>query len=390
MQWRFQVNQITQINENEERKQPESYPGEVLKWITEEDWGESRKRKKHSKLTLNVRRRILTVISNYPQDYKVIKHIYRLSDSTIKRLKKEAKNDFQSSFEETLHNKRGEGLSKEELATLETIIVPPKPPLTISKITQEFNERSNENKSELQIRKTIKHELGYSYRTICSRVQKSQSNKNRLMKVLFWVKMMRLLYSRKILINVDESSFDRSLQKKYSWLPVRGSKISITDKPQGKWNLILATFSDGNWFAYIQNGILSSQHFWLFIKLLSRIVKSSEIFENNQIVITLDNARTHASKTTKQVWKELCHPMMFLPPYWPEAAPVETMFGAIKTKMKSQLNYELLNFSNESGADAILQTIESLPCRAWNGAWKRVIKGWREEVLRHHNRLIIK
>ena len=226
--------------------------GEVLKWVTEYDYEEARKRKKYSRLSPSAKRKILEFITDYPQDYKVIKHIFRLSASTIKRLKKEAKNDYQFSFNKTPHsNKRG-CLSNDELVILETIITPPKPPLTIVKITKEFNEKSDENRSEYLIRKTIKHKLDYSYRTICNRVQKSQNNKNRPMKVLFSVKMMRLLYSWNIIINVDESSFDRSLQKRYSWLPKRGSKISITDRPKGKWNLILATFSDGNWFAYIK------------------------------------------------------------------------------------------------------------------------------------------
>ena len=143
--------------------------------------------------------------------------------------------------------------------------------MTISTITIEFNQKTCKNLSNCFIRSMMKHKMGYLYRTISNRVTNSQTKKNKMMKVLFWTKQMSLHYSRIILVNIDESSFDRSLHKRYSWLPLQGSKISITNKPKEKWNLILATFSDGNWFAYEQRGILSSQHFCLFLKLLTKL-----------------------------------------------------------------------------------------------------------------------
>ena len=126
---------------------------EVLKWVTEDDYEEIRKRKKFSRLSPSAKRKVLEFITDYSQDYKEIKHFFRLSASTIKRLKKEAKIDSQFSFNKTPHNKERGCLSNDELVILEAIITPPKPPLTIEKITKEFNENSGENRLEYLIRK---------------------------------------------------------------------------------------------------------------------------------------------------------------------------------------------------------------------------------------------
>ena len=102
--------------------------------------------------------------------------------------------------------------------------------MTISIITKEFNQKTGKTFSNCFIRSMMKHKIGYSYRTISNRVPNFQTKKNKMMKVLFWTEQMSLLYSRIILVKIDESSFDRLLYKRYSWLPLQSSKISITSK----------------------------------------------------------------------------------------------------------------------------------------------------------------
>ena len=47
----------------------------------------------------------------------------------------------------------------------------------------------------------------------------------------------------KTLINVDESSFDRSTRNNYSWLPKGEDNPIVNDRVSGKATLILATWN---------------------------------------------------------------------------------------------------------------------------------------------------
>jgi len=46
--------------------------------------------------------------------------------------------------------------------------------------------------------------------------------------------MLELFYSNYTTYNIDESSFDRSLHKKYTWVPKRRNKIMLSDYSKGK------------------------------------------------------------------------------------------------------------------------------------------------------------
>ena len=145
-----------------------------------------------------------------------MKHIFRLSDSTLKRLKKESQKLLSADYQEDSIRYSESDLLNEWLATIETCVLPPKQPMTISTISKKFNQKTGKIFSNCFIRSMIKRKMGYSYRKISNRVPNSQTKKNKMMKVLFWTKQMSLLYSRIILVNIDESSFDRSLHKRYS------------------------------------------------------------------------------------------------------------------------------------------------------------------------------
>ena len=245
------------------------------------------------------------LIKSFPQDDKIVKRIFRLLDSTLKRLKKESQKLLSADYQEDFIQCSENDLLNEWLAILETCVLSPKQPMAISTITKEFDQKTGKNFSNCFIRSTMKRKIDCSYRTISNRVPTSQTKKNKMMKVLFWTKQMTLFYLWIILVNIDESNFDRSLHKRCSWLPLKGSKISMTCKPKGKWKLVCLLTK--------RNPFITA--FLLILKLLTKVLKDWDLFNDHQIVFTLDNAKTHTSKLTKHIRNELEFPTMLLPPY---------------------------------------------------------------------------
>ena len=54
--------------------------------------------------------------------------------------------------------------------------------------------------------------MRYSYKKGWSRPHKYGTKRVQLVKVLYWFELLKLLIEEKIVINVDESSFDRSIK----------------------------------------------------------------------------------------------------------------------------------------------------------------------------------
>ena len=132
-----------------------------------------------------------------------------------------------------------------------------------------------------------------------------------------------MLIDGKVVINVDESNFDRFIKNQYSWLHIGKSEAILNDSIKGKATLILATLSTGNWFAVITVGTEDSKKLWVFLKLLEYVLKENSDEFKNLPTVVLDNAWTHSSNLTKKVIKHLACDVRFSSPYCPEVALVE-------------------------------------------------------------------
>ena len=178
-------------------------------------------------------------------------------------------------------------------------------------------------------------EIRYSYKKGSSRPPKYATNKVQLAKVLYWIEILKLLIDGKVVVNVDESSFDRSIKNQYSWLPIVKSEAILNDSIKGKATLILATWSTGDLFAVITVGTVDSKKFWVFLKLLEYVLKENSDEFKNLPTAVLDNSWTHSSNLTKKVIKHLAYDVRFSAPYCPEVTPVEQAFGKIKSKLRN-------------------------------------------------------
>ena len=70
-----------------------------------------------------------------------------------------------------------------------------------------------------------------------------------LAKRSFAVELLAAIHSKRVVINIDESNFERSVKRNYSWLLHGSSGIILKNIFKGKSSLILATESSSLWFA---------------------------------------------------------------------------------------------------------------------------------------------
>ena len=70
------------------------------------------------------------------------------------------------------------------------------------------------------------------------------------------------------IVNIDESSFNRSVKLNYSWLSINKSSGIVNAEAQGRTTMILALLSNGDWMWVMVDETVTSQDFWMFLYLL--------------------------------------------------------------------------------------------------------------------------
>ena len=71
------------------------------------------------------------------------------------------------------------------------------------------------------------------------------------------------------------------------------------------------------------------------------------------MLLIMDNCPYQASGSTKDKLREWKVYILYLPPYWPELAPVELMFRSLKSKLKSFRRKESICYLSQKGIDLV-------------------------------------
>ena len=205
--------------------------------------------------------------------------------------------------------------------------------------------------------------MKYNYKKGSSRPPSCTTTRNQLFKGLLSIQLLSSLRSNKIVVNIDEWSFERSVKQNYSWLPI------------GKnWSIILASFSNGEWFAFLKKGTVNSKFFLLFLEILESLILSNWDNPTEKYLLLLDNASIHSSKLLKMILGSSQLEVRFLTAYTPELAPVELVFRAVKAELKKQIIGIKTDFSKVKSMKAIVETIEQVKASTWMQWWESVIK----------------
>ena len=185
-----------------------------------------------------------------------------------------------------------------------------------------------------------------SYKRGKSRPVGFNKKRQELLKCYFSISVIPMLSQTEVLINVDESSFSRTMITMYSW-----SKKGEDSELAKIWfsnstSLITAISSSQKIFAIGTKGSVNSSLFLKYLKSLGKFIKVEWNVFIDRALIILYNVATHRSKKIIAFMKNWGWRLDFIPPYMPEMAPIEKYFGRLKklvlrktvnTKMNRQL-----------------------------------------------------
>ena len=97
------------------------------------------------------------------------------------------------------------------------------------------------------------------------------------------------------------------------------------------------------------------------------------------------NASIHHGKLLKKLAAQEDLQILFLPPYNPELAPIETVFATIKAKMKRAITNESWNFKKDEGKSKIIAALSEISNETIYRIWVKVIQVAKAFVIKSIN-----
>lgn len=167
----------------------------------------------------------------------------------------------------------------------------------------------------------MKTEAKLSFTKIKSRPNNVNLAQINALRKFFTVKFTQIIDNQTLILNIDESSINRSTKSHYS-LSFKGFPAEIKNAPfVGSASIILGICSNGPWLALITNKTMNSQNFTQCLSSHNCWLKRNSNFGYSKVLIMLDNCSVHKSKTTKQALNSLNAGVLYIPPYSPDFAP---------------------------------------------------------------------
>ena len=174
----------------------------------------------------------------------------------------------------------------------------------------------------------------YEFKRENDRIIKNKVPNSRFVQRIFWSRIMLAIHQSKFIVNIDESSFNRSGRSHYSWLSKNSSHPILNTLRIRRITVIFGLWTNDKWLAMTLNGNTNSESFILYLLVLTNFVKMS--FKNVDFPITgvLDNAAVHTTENTKSATKFLKIKLNLIPPYWQHLVWWKGPLDGLKRKLE--------------------------------------------------------
>ena len=255
--------------------------------------------------------------------------------------------------------------------------------LLLMKFKAKFKKVSGRAPSDRVIHNYLKEELGYSYKRGSARPLQSSDPKLKYLQAIFSWRILEQILDDRLVINIDESSYFRSIKANYSWLQKGKRKSIINSIWRWSVNMIFGLWTNGNWIGTLSSTTTTkSIDFCRFLLIVHKFVMLCLSQNVEDVTVTLDNARIHLTWKAQRVAHMLVMKVMWLPPYSPSLAPVEWVFRISKKRLASQRDHTIINFSKNYSKIAITDTLNKMNSIVGSRIWLRFIEESKECIKR--------
>ena len=208
---------------------------------------------------------------------------------------------------------------------------------TIKNIYNLYNIKYGPNTfSQETLRRYIKKVLKMKYTTVKQRNKNYFTHSNNNIQKIFIKKMIEYIVNDKIIIYIDETTFNNGLFKTKKWVDFNEIKLIPSQPNLKRINLIIAANKEKVIsYSIYSNNTTKIEMINFFNKVMDEIRSDSMLkkqFENNNIIFYLDNASYHHSKILIDFFVKNRMRIIYGPPYFPKFNLVELIFSYLKGK----------------------------------------------------------
>jgi transposase len=154
------------------------------------------------------------------------------------------------------------------------------------------------------------------------------------------------------IVAVDECGFDARMLPQTGYCK-KGCRLRVHDSSSCTWkrqNMIMAVSTSGQWSHVVQEQPVNAVEFSAFIRSLQ--------FPTGTVIL-MDNIAFHKSPSTRQAMNEKEFTPLYIPPYCPDANPIENVFGIIKQRFRKSF-YRSLHTLPRVLNETIVDVMEKL------------------------------
>ena len=137
--------------------------------------------------------------------------------------------------------------------------------------------------------KIMKNEANLSFKRVKSFPSNIDLKRLSSIRNFFDIKYSKIVTENILLINIDESSINRSVKLAYSWglkgMPIESHNSALV----GSASMIIAICSNGAWISKVINETIDSNNFTWFLKIMISWLQLHNYFEFSQAILLHDN-----------------------------------------------------------------------------------------------------
>ena len=315
------------------------------------------KRFKRQRLSTSEKLYIFDLIANRKATLRSITSDFQLSQETIRRI-------ITKTMAQHLHQQTMKSPTRRNLiqspwikSMIETFVFSYSKPKTAKDVWKYIYEESGVKAPIHLVREYMKDNLRLSYKIGKPRPALLDEDKSILIKSYFAIKIAQTIQHIKVMANIDEACFSRTLLKKRSWLRKGFEDIVTNIKHSGSMSLISWIKNSGCSFNAAVSGTIDSHIFLEYLKALLNYLEAQHSTWSSHILLILDNASFHRAKIVRDYIESRGTNVAFIPAYSPEFAPVEKYFGVIKDLVRRNKSHSFLNWKTKEGINRIADWI---------------------------------